>query len=99
MIKVKILSKCEHCDGKAYLPFKEAVDFKGETYMQYLPCPKCHGSGMTGKWIILPEFQKLLKEAECPHEHVSQIGSFHFSAGEVWDDIQDVCDDCGEVLD
>lgn len=99
MIKVKILSKCEHCDGKAYLPFKEAIDSKGEKYMQFLPCPKCQGSGMTGKCINLTEFKQLLEQSECPHEHVSQIGGYHFSAGEVWDDLVYVCDDCGKVLD
>jgi hypothetical protein len=68
-------------------------------YQRYLPCPTCNGSGQSGKWITLLEFQKLLKELECPHEHVTQIGGFHFSAGEVWDDIEEVCSDCGEVLD
>lgn len=29
MVKVKVLSKCEHCDGKANFPFKEDVDYKG----------------------------------------------------------------------
>jgi hypothetical protein len=99
MVKVKVLVKCTYCDGKAYLPSGMGVDYAGEEYQRYLPCPKCHGSGQTGKWISLPEFQKLLKDVECPHEHVSQTGGFHFSAGEVWDDIQDVCEDCGEVLD
>ena len=99
MVKVKVLSKCTYCDGQAYLPSGMGVDYAGEKYQHYLPCPKCNGSGQTGKWISLPEFQKLLKEADCPHEHISQTGGFHFSAGEVWDDIQDVCEDCGEVLD
>ncbi len=98
-IKVKILSKCQDCDGQAYLPSCMGVDSRGEEYQRYLPCPTCNGSGKTGKWITLPEFQKLLKETECPHEHVSQVGGFHFSAGDVWDDIQDVCEDCGQVLD
>lgn len=99
IIKVKILSKCSYCDGQAYLPSGMDEDVKGEKYMRYLPCPKCSGSGQSGKWINLTEFQSLLGECECPHEHISRYGSHHFSAGEVWDDIEEVCSDCGEVLD
>ena len=100
IVKVKILSKCQDCDGQAYLPSGLGEDSRGVEYQRYLPCPTCNnGSGKTGKWITLPELQKLLKEASCQHEHVSQAGGFHFTDGEVWEDIQDVCDDCGEVLD
>jgi hypothetical protein len=98
-IKVKILSKCQDCDGQAYLPSNMGVDSRGEEYQRYLPCPKCAGSSNTEKWITLPELQKLLKESECPHEHVSQTGGFHFSGGEVWDDVKEYCRDCGELLD
>ena len=34
----------------------------------------------------------------CPHKHVSMVGGMHFSAGDVWDDIEEVCEDCGMVL-
>jgi len=98
-IKVKILSKCDDCDGQAYLPSAKGIDSRGEEYQRYLPCPTCKGSGQTSKWISLSELQKLLNALECAHEHVSQIGSFHFSAGEVWDDIRDICEDCGQILD
>ncbi|MFA7407388.1 MAG: hypothetical protein WCY93_06055 [Anaerolineaceae bacterium] len=47
----------------------------------------------------MEEFQTLLKGLGCPHANVSQVGGFRFSAGDVWDDIQDVCDDCGQILD
>ena len=100
IVKVKILSKCQDCDGQAYLPSGMGVDSRGVEYQRYLPCPTCHdGSGQTAKWISLTEFQKLLKEAECQHAHVSQVGGFHFSAGDVWDDIRDFCNDCGELVD
>ncbi|NLN69413.1 MAG: hypothetical protein GX142_01300 [Chloroflexi bacterium] len=98
-IKVKILSKCDDCDGQAYLPSAKGTDSRGVDYQRYAPCPTCEGSGQAEKWITLHEFQALLKELQCPHEHVSQVGGFHFSAGDVWDDIQDVCDDCGQILD
>lgn len=35
----------------------------------------------------------------CQHNHPCYFGSFHFTAGEVWDDIQLICTDCGQVLD
>ena len=96
IVKIKILSMCLYCDGQAFLPSGIDVDSKGEKYMRFLPCPKCHGSGLSGKWINLTEFQQLLK---CPHEQVTNTGGHHFSAGEIWDDIEEVCSDCGEVLD
>jgi DnaJ-class molecular chaperone len=98
-IKVKILSKCSYCDGKAYLPAGETVDTQGEKYMRYLPCPKCNGTGSTGKLINLYDFKQLLQQVECPHEHVVSNGGHHYSAGEVWDDIEKVCSDCGEVFE
>ncbi|MFA7407373.1 MAG: hypothetical protein WCY93_05980 [Anaerolineaceae bacterium] len=76
-IKVKILSTCDDCDGQAYLPSAKGIDSIGEEYQRYLPCPTCNGSGQAGKWISLHELQKLLNAHVCPHEHVSQIGSFH----------------------
>jgi hypothetical protein len=98
-IKVKILSICSVCKGISYLPAGEAVDTKGEVYMRYLPCTKCHGSGMSGTWINLYEFKQLLQQAECPHEHVVSNGGHHYSEGEIWDDLKEVCSDCGEILD
>jgi len=37
------------------------------------------------------------KTLNCPHKHVSTRGRMHFSAGDVWDDIEEICDDCGKV--
>ena len=99
MVKVKVLLKCEYCDGKAYLPFKEAVDNNGRKYMRYLPCPQCHGSGMFARWIDLAEYKKLLEQETCPHEHVATSGSRYLSYGEADDDLQDYCIDCGKLLD
>ena len=98
MVKVRILTKCEHCNGKANLPVGEAINTKGETDNRHLPCPICDGTGDVGKWIDLAEFAILLKQSTCIHEHISASGSFHLIAGEVWDDIQEVCDDCGDSM-
>jgi len=64
-----------------------------------LPCPQCQGSGNQAKWVSLAELATLLKEIQCSHEHTSFQGGFHFTAGDVWDDITEVCDDCGANLD
>ena len=97
-VKVRILDTCPHCNGQAYLPAGEDVDYKGDKYIRHQPCPHCEGSGRAGRWVEFAEFALLLDQAKCPHKHVSRTGGFHFSAGEVWDDVRDVCDDCGEVL-
>ena len=65
----------------------------------YLPCPQCQGSGNQAAWVSLAELVTLLKEIQCSHEHTSFQGGFHFTAGDVWDDITEVCDDCGANLD
>ena len=39
-----------------------------------------------------------LDPAQCPHEHTSFTGGYHFVGGDVWDDITEVCDDCGAIL-
>ena len=95
-MKVRVLDKCPHCNGQAYLPAGEGVDNKGNPYTRYLPCPHCEGTGIAGRWVELVDFALML--AKCPHKHVSRSGGFHFSAGEVWDDVRETCSDCGEVL-
>ena len=99
MTKIQILIPCSHCKGKAYLPIGEVLSAKGEPYIQHQPCPMCEGSGMAPKWISLQEFSILLTQAQCPHLHTSRNGGFHFTAGDVWDDIKEVCNDCGAILD
>ena len=47
--------------------------------------------------LCLPCIQRL--QAQCLHNHTSTWGGFHLDAGEVWDDIIEVCDDCGAILD
>jgi hypothetical protein len=38
-------------------------------------------------------------QEQCFHLHTSMQGSFHFVGGEVWDDIMEICNDCGVNLD
>jgi hypothetical protein len=63
MTKVQILTRCEYCDGEAFLLYGEASDITGESYARYLPCPVCQGSGEHAKWINLRELADLLEKA------------------------------------
>lgn len=96
--KVQILDTCSHCRGQAYLPVEEIADWKGEKYMRHAPCAVCGGSGKETRWVELPEFLLMLEQSKCPHKHSASQGGFHLSEGVIWDDIQDVCSDCGQVL-
>ena len=98
MIKVHILTKCSRCEGKAYLPDREITHNSGETYLAYKPCPVCQGSGIAPAWITLNELQDLLLKETCQHGRTTIHGGMHFTEGEVWDDFQEVCDECGKVL-
>jgi hypothetical protein len=99
MIKVQILTQCEHCQGQAYLPASEAVSYTGERYTRHRPCPCCNGSGAQPKWISLAVLAALIEKETCSHQHNSLQGSLRFSQGDVWDDIHEVCHDCGANLD
>ena len=72
MEKFRILSKCEYCRGKAYLPEGEAEDYMGRKYVRYKPCPRCKGTGMVGKWVSLVEFRLLLELSEGTKESVAR---------------------------
>ena len=61
MIKVRILDRCEFCDGEAYIFDRQDVDSRGETYDRYRPCEMCNGSGNRAKWVSLREFADLLE--------------------------------------
>ena len=60
MVKIQILTTCDHCDGEAYLPASEEVNAKGEPYTRYLPCPYCEGTGQRPKWVNLRDFVDML---------------------------------------
>ena len=99
MIKVQVLTQCEHCNGEAYLPIGEAEDSQGHKYTRHVPCLMCEGSGNQSSWISLEDFAKLLVQAQCPHDHTSYQGRMRFNAGDVRDDIKEICKDCGASLD
>lgn len=99
MDKVRILTSCDRCGGQAYLPTGEGEDYKGRKYTRFAPCPVCEGSGNQPKWVGLDEFALLLQQAQCQHEHTTTQGGLHLTAGDVWDDIAEVCSDCGKHLD
>ena len=47
---------------------------------------------------VSDDYRRVTILEACPHKHVSMVGGMHFSAGDVWDDIEEVCEDCGMVL-
>ena len=91
-MKVHILTKCKHCEGQAHLPAGETEDYMGEKYTRYQPCPMCEGTGNQSTWIGLVELSVLLQVIECPHEHTSMNGGYHYNGQEMWDDLVEVCD-------
>ena len=60
MIKVRILDRCEFCEGEAYIYDCQDVDTQGEAYDRYRPCEMCHASGNQAKWVSLRDFADLL---------------------------------------
>jgi hypothetical protein len=60
-VKVQIQTRCEHCDGEAYILVGEAIDANGNLYPRYLPCGYCQGSGEQARWVSLLEFLDLLE--------------------------------------
>lgn len=99
MLQVQILDRCPFCKGQSMVFVAKDVDQNGKPYDRYRPCSMCHGSGNYPKWVSLEEFSRMMKQVQCTHKHASKKGGMHFSGGDVWDDIQEVCDDCGETLD
>jgi hypothetical protein len=63
MIKVRILDRCEFCDGEAYIYVSEDVDANGDTFDRYRPCEMCHGSGNRATWISLRVLSNLITRA------------------------------------
>lgn len=99
MLKIPVADMCPACQGAAYLPAGEAISNAGEVYTRYAPCLTCEGSGRKTRWIGLKEFAKLLKQSACQHEHISATGGWHYSDGDVFDDIRISCTDCGADMD
>jgi hypothetical protein len=72
-IKIKILTDCNYCQGKAYIPVGEAQDSKGGLYTQYVPCPQCGGSGHQEKYISLQDFVQLIETVDIFEPDYSQL--------------------------
>ena len=51
MIKVRILDRCDTCEGEAYILECQDVDTRGEPYDRYRPCEMCHASILTSNFI------------------------------------------------
>jgi hypothetical protein len=89
-VKVKILTDCVFCEGKAYIPMGEAIDSFGGIYTKYIPCSYCEGTGLRTKYINLVDFIRLVEsidimepdyEAMAEREPTSQYVDSLESAG------------------
>jgi DnaJ-class molecular chaperone len=60
MNKVQILTACQACNGRAYVPVGEEVSPTGVKYIRHRPCSVCQGSGKQIRWIDVQEFANLL---------------------------------------
>jgi hypothetical protein len=89
-IKVKVLTDCEFCEGRAYIPIGEAEDPNGGIYTRYTPCSYCEGSGLRTKYINLVDFIRLMEtidicqpdyRAMAEEEPVSQYQDSREAAG------------------
>ena len=61
--------------------------------MECSSCPFCQDSVCSATRITLEQLIMLLQAIQCPHAHTSFQGGFHFTAGDVWDDVVEVCDE------
>jgi hypothetical protein len=77
MTKVQVLTCCEFCKGKPYIPIGEATGAEGEPYIHYQPCDYCNGSGNQPKWVSPQEFAQLFLQEQCLHIHTFSQGGFH----------------------
>jgi hypothetical protein len=59
MIRVRILDRCEFCDGEAYIFLCEDVDANGDSSARYRPSEMCQGSCNRAKWVSLRELSDL----------------------------------------
>ena len=71
--KVQIVDVCDYCQGKAYLPYQEAVNANGEKYIQHKACPQCKGTGKSTRWIPIHEFLELLFTTAKEHELIVDL--------------------------
>jgi hypothetical protein len=60
MNKVQILTICQACSGRAYVPVGEETSYTGMKYIRHRPCFACQGSGKQTRWIDVQEFAMLL---------------------------------------
>jgi len=60
MEKIQILTICQACSGRAYVPVGEETSCTGTKYIRHRPCFACQGSGKQTRWIDGQEFAMLL---------------------------------------
>jgi len=60
MVKILILTTCQDCKGRAYVPVCEETSGTGAKYIRHRRCFFCDGTGKQTHWIDLHEFTRML---------------------------------------
>lgn len=68
MNKVQILTICQACSGRAYVPVGEETSYTGMKYIRHRPCFACQGSGKQTHWIEVQEFAMLLRASAAEEQ-------------------------------
>jgi hypothetical protein len=68
MEKIPILTICQACSGRAYVPVGEEVSLTGAKYIRHRPCFACQGSGKQTNWIDVQEFAMLLRASAAEEQ-------------------------------
>ena len=97
--RVQILILCRHHGALLLITGHEDSDHQCSAQTECSSCPLCQDSDCSTIWITLEQLISLLQAIQCPHTHTSFQGIYHFTEGDVWDDIVEVCDDCGARLE
>ena len=70
MDKIQILTTCQACSGKSYIPMWEEISMAGHKYIRHNPCPACDGTGKQTHWIDLHEFTRMLTAIAAEEQEI-----------------------------
>jgi len=70
MDKIQILTTCQACSGKAYVPVGEEVSPTGVKFIFHRRCIACNGSGLKTHWVPLDELARMLTAIAVEEQEV-----------------------------
>ena len=60
MKKIKIISKCQVCNGKGLVPSDETFTIGGQIRVCHIACDSCNGRGKETRWVNESEATRVL---------------------------------------